>query len=258
MERLSPVRPALAAVLLALAAGGAVAFDVPPARAHVTDLAGVIPDETERRMEAELVRVARDHRVEIAVLTVPGLDGETVDSAAQRVFDTWKMGRKGDDRGALLLVAPTERKVRLQVGYGLEGDLPDGKVGALLDREVLPLFRSGDFGGGILNGVHAMLGELKITPGLLLDPPRPVRRRGRSSSPMNNMFTLGLVIFVFVMCVASPTFRAIVFDMMWYSTLSGGGYGHRRNDHFGSYSGGSGFGGFGGGSSGGGGASRGW
>jgi uncharacterized protein len=248
---------ALAALALA---GAASAFEVPPSRAYVTDSAGVIPDDTERRLESELMRVANDHGVQLAVLTVASLDGETVESAAQKVFDAWKMGKKGDDRGALLLVAPKDRKIRLQVGYGLEGDLPDGKVGALLDQHVLPLFKGGDFSGGIVNGVHAVLRELKIQPGLGLDPPRPVRRRGRrQASAFEQMLTMGFIILVFVLCVASPAFRRIVIDLLWYSAIFGGhGHGGHRNDHFGSYSGGSGFGGFGGGSSGGGGASRGW
>lgn len=240
------------ALILALARPAA-AFDVPPARAFVTDQAGVLPDERERALEARLRAVARTRGIELAVFTVADLGGETIEGAAQRVFDAWKMGTKGQDRGALFLIAPRERKVRIQVGYGLEGELPDGKVGALLDQHVLARFRQGDLAGGIEAGVQAVLAELNAA-----DPPplpRPVRRGRPAADPVSTAVLVGLIVLLALGSAVSPGFRRMLGDLLFYMLIFGrGGGGHHRpgGDD------GGGFGGFGGGSSGGGGASRGW
>ena len=247
----------LALALVALAATPLPARD---ATRSVYDEAGVIDAADEATMEAVHRELASEAGVGLVVVTVPRLVDETIEALSVRIGAEWGVGTAGRDEGVVIALALEDREIHVASGYGAEAYLPDGKIGALLDQHVLPSFKAGDFGGGILNGVHAVLGVLKIQPGLGLDPPRPVqRRRGRrQSSPFQDMLTLGLFIFVVVMCMISRTFRHLVIEILWYSAVFGGhGHGNRR-DHFGSYSGGSGFGGFGGGSSGGGGASRGW
>ena len=90
---------------------------------------------------------------EIAVATVSSLDGTTVDDYAVRLFKAWGVGQKGRDNGVLVLVAPSERQIRIEVGYGLEGVLPDGLAGVVIRESFLPSFRDGDFDKGVLQGV---------------------------------------------------------------------------------------------------------
>lgn len=216
-----------------------------PAIGQVTDTAGVLAPEARDRLAASLRQVKRAHGIEVAVLTVKSLDGESVEAAAQAAFDRWKPGEKGKDKGLLMLVAVADRKVRLQPGYGLEGDLPDGKLGRILDERVLPAFKSGDWLAGIRGGLAAALAEA----GASLPEGAPVQRarpRGqRELSGMELMLLLGLVGFLGLGSIYSPTLRFMLLHML----LSGRGHGGGRSE---------GGGDFGGGSSGGGGASRGW
>ena len=230
-------------VLLLSLASVARAFDVPPATGHVNDLAGVLAESPRTSLEQALADVARTGRIEVAVLTVKSLNGETVESVAQHVFDTWKPGQKGQDKGLLMLVAVDDRKVRLQPGYGLEGELPDGKIGRILDERVLPHFKDGDWAGGIEGGLAAALHEAGVELAVG-EPQRPPPRRGQQLSLVQLLMLLGALGLVGVGCIVSPTMRFIVLEIL----LTGGRGGQSRG----------GDGGFGGGSSGGGGASRGW
>lgn len=232
-------------VLLAFACS-ARAFDVPPAAGHVTDAAGVLTGEARATLESALAEVARADKIEVAVLTVKSLGGDTVEAAAQKVFDTWKPGARGKDRGLVMLVAVDDRKVRLQPGYGLEGDLPDGKIGRILDERVVPLFRSSDWYGGIRGGLDgALTAAGSRLPG---GAPAPVRRaRDDEVSPLQTLVMLVLFGCLIVGAMFSPTLRFLLIQLI-FSGRGGGGRGDGGGD----------FGGFGGGSSGGGGASRGW
>lgn len=239
------------ALILAVAAH---AFEVPPSTGHVVDQAGVIPEGVRTSLESALRRIARERSLQVAVLTVTTLDNESPESAAQKVFDAWKMGRKGEDRGLLFLVATQDRKVRIQPGYGLEGELPDGKVGRILDETVLPRFKTGDWAGGIVAGLDASLTAAGVTMGAIAAGvpavTRPVRRDPREISPLGALASVIGLVLVIIGCAISPTFRFLILNML----IQGSGRGGRNG---GDDSGG-GFGGFGGGSSGGGGASRSW
>jgi uncharacterized protein len=187
--------------------------------------------------------------IEVAVLIVRTLGGESVEAAAQATFDAWKPGTKGQDKGLLMLVAVEDRKVRLQPGYGLEGDLPDGKVGRILDEQVLPHFKAGDWLSGIRGGLATALREAGAALPDGAPAPRRRARGQREMSGMEMLLLLGLVGFLGVRSMFSPTLRFMLLQML----LSGrGGYSGGDRGQGGD------FGGFGGGSSGGGGASRGW
>lgn len=222
-----------AALALALC-GPAVAFDVPGRQGHVVDRAGVIAEPTRGWLERSLAELAASRGVEVAVLTVPTLGGEAPEAAAQQVFDAWKMGRRGDDRGLLFLVATQDRKVRIQPGYGLEGDLPDGKLGAILDAHVLPRFREGDWTGGIVEGLRAALAPLGLSLGR--GEPAP-----RAPPGFEELAGIALLVLLLAGAAVSPSLRFALLHAMLRGAARGGGNG-----------------GFGGGSSGGGGASRGW
>lgn len=243
----------LLAVAAALAAASLSAeFQAPANRGYVTDLAGALRPETVAWLTADLQTLDRQGGVQLAVLIVPELGGTTPFDFAQRTFDAWKIGHQATRKGLLLLVATRERKVRLHVGYGLEGDLPDGKVGALLDSHVTPFFRSGDLDGGVRAGVAAVMETLGLHARATGAGSVAARSGGRRpSSGGSSLPALLLVLGLGVLAIVSPTWRHIIFQVLWMSAMSGRHSG-------GSFSGGSGFGGFGGGSSGGGGSERGW
>jgi len=146
----------VALLLLVLAPAMAQALDVPRPRGYVTDLAGVLPGEFVDSLELALAAYERDTSNQIAVLVVPTLAGDNLESFSLRVAEKWRLGQAGRDNGVLLLVAMAERKIRIEVGYGLEGAIPDSLAGQIIRREMAPKFRQGDFAGGIEAAVSAL------------------------------------------------------------------------------------------------------
>lgn len=139
------------------------ALDVPPLTGRVVDLAQVLPAE----VAASLVRELEAHEAktsnQVAVLTLPSLEDEPLETFSHRVAATWKLGQKGTENGVLLLIALRERKVRIEVGYGLEGTLTDLRSAHIIRQEIVPRFRSGDLPGGIAAGVQAILSTIEGT-----------------------------------------------------------------------------------------------
>lgn len=150
---------ALVLALLALAPAAA-ALDVPYLRGRVTDDAEILDADARTRI-TELLRAHEQATTnQIAVLTVPSLDGESVDDFASRVFQSWKLGHKGKDNGVLIVVAPRDRRMRIEVGYGLESRLTDAAASRIVRDVMAPRFKSGDFAGGIEDGVKAVIATL--------------------------------------------------------------------------------------------------
>src|SRR5688500_3688090 len=137
----------------------------------VTDTSGTLRAETIARLNASIGEFERTNGVEMAVVVIRSLDGLSIDEAAVKLFDLWNIGKKSRDNGLLLLWSTGDRRVRLEVGYGLEGALPDGKVGAILDTYVMPKFRAGEFDEGLLAGVDAILKAARDEP-VALPPAR--------------------------------------------------------------------------------------
>ncbi len=156
MSRLA--RPASLGLLLALAAVLAAALEVPFLAGRVNDLAGMIPADAEGRIEARLERLETEHGAQVVVLTIPSLEGEVLEDYSLRVAETWQLGRAEFDDGALLLIARDDRKMRLEVGYGLEPSVTDLASRRILDDVVRPRFRRGDFAGGIEEAVEVIAG----------------------------------------------------------------------------------------------------
>lgn len=129
---------------------------VPAPDGPVNDFANILDDAAEARVRVVIEAVERDTTSEIAVATVPSLGGASVEEVATRYFNTWGVGQKSLNNGVLLLVAPNEREVRIEVGYGLEPILPDGLAGDVVRREVLPKFKDGDYPGGISAAVDRL------------------------------------------------------------------------------------------------------
>lgn len=151
----------------------ASAVDVPYLSGRVVDNAEILRDETKQRLGARLKAHEQETTNQIAVLTVPSLEGESVESYAEQVFNTWKLGQKGKDNGVLVLVAPAERRMRIEVGYGLEGTLTDVAASRIIRNVMTPRFKEGNFDAGIEEGVAAVIGQLTGAAVLPAEDPRP-------------------------------------------------------------------------------------
>lgn len=151
-------------LILLLLAAPLAALDVPFLSGRVNDLANLIPADARQRIEQKLAGFEQQTGVQIAVLTIPSLEGEPIEDFSLRVVEAWKLGKKGKDNGVLFLIAQQDRRMRIDVGYGLEGDLTDLETSRILDDVVAPYFRNGDFGGGIERGVDAIVGSLQGQP----------------------------------------------------------------------------------------------
>jgi uncharacterized protein len=218
----------------------------------VTDVAGVVPPAVRTRITGLVEELRAKTGAEIAVIavdTTAPLDDFTY---AMRIADAWKPGRKGDDTGVVFLVAVRDRKVRILVGYGLEGILPDGLVGEIVDREIVPAFRAGRIDEGIWRGVVALAGRIAAARGVELSGAPPAPRAGPAPIPFPGWVVV-LVTLLFVALVLYQASRPSRFRRGRFYPIPFGGFGRGG---FGG--GGGGFGGFGGGSFGGGGAGRSW
>lgn len=132
-------------------------FVAPEAKGHVNDYANVINLEKETQLEADL----ESFKPEIAVLTIKNMNGLSVEDYSMKVAEAWKVGDKNKDDGVILVVSTEDRKVRIEVGYGSEEKINDAKAGRILDENVLPHFKNGDWESGILEGVLAIKSALK-------------------------------------------------------------------------------------------------
>ncbi|MBP7738886.1 MAG: TPM domain-containing protein [Spirochaetes bacterium] len=148
------------AALLALAPAMA-AIPVPELRGRVTDDAGVLGDATEDHIGSLLKSHEERTTNQVAVLTITSLEGESIEEFATRVFGKWRLGRKKKDNGVLIIVAVKDRRMRIEVGYGLEGVLTDVKAGRIIDTIMAPRFKAGDFDGGVTAGALAVIAQLE-------------------------------------------------------------------------------------------------
>ena len=141
----------------------AFALDVPPLTGRIVDLAEVLPPQTVANLTVLLKAHEETTGNQVAVLIVPSLEGAPLEPYAHQVITTWKLGQKGTDNGVLLLVAIRDRKVRIEVGYGLEGALTDIRSTQIIRNEIVPRFQAGDLPGGITAGVDAILKTIEGT-----------------------------------------------------------------------------------------------
>jgi uncharacterized protein len=254
--------PAATALLVLGLLGLATAADPPLPRLQgfVTDDAGVISPAERTRLTGLIEELREKTGAEIAVVTVQTTAPLDDFTYAMRLAEAWKPGRKGEDTGVVFLVAVRDRRLRVLVGYGLEGILPDGLVGAIQDEEVVPRFRAGRVGEGIWHGVAALASRIADARGVTLTG-APARRPG-PPPPQPIPLPLWVVALVLLLIVAF---------MLYHQASSGPSHVPRRrrgiyptgwgpfDGYDGGFSGGGGgFGGFGGGSFGGGGAGRSW
>jgi uncharacterized protein len=250
MGRLIPRLFVCGLALFALAGMAALAAPTfPPLTGRVVDDAGVLSPQIQDRLNALLAQEEKETRNQVVVATLKSLQGYPIEQYGYQLGRAWGIGQKGKNNGALLIVVPSEHKVRIEVGYGLEGELTDAQSKIIIDQFMLPAFRRGDYNAGVLAGADAII---KVLGGVKLEPPG----QGSSSSDEDQGNGHGGMPWTFIVIVLIW----IVFGrFLWPLLFLGGGWGSRGfGGGFGS--GGSGGGGFsgGGGSFGGGGASGSW
>jgi uncharacterized protein len=158
------VRCAFGALAL-IASFIASAADVPYLTGRVVDNAEILSPATRSKLAADLKAHEDRTTNQIAVLTVKSLDGDSVEDFAVRVFEAWKLGQKGKDNGVLVVVAPTDRRMRIEVGYGLEGTLTDAAAARIIRDRMTPRFKANDYDGGVAQGVGAIVGTLEGSSG---------------------------------------------------------------------------------------------
>lgn len=159
-----------ALVLATLAPVPGTALEVPFLSGHVNDQAGLLDHGQGRALEERLAAFEARTGHQVVVLTVPSLEGEVLEDYSLRVVETWKLGRAERDDGVLLLIAKDDRKLRIEVGYGLEGQLTDALSHRIIDERIVPRFKEGAFAQGVDDGVTAMLGLLDGDPEALPEP----------------------------------------------------------------------------------------
>jgi uncharacterized protein len=247
-----PILPVLALIFI-LYVPQLAALDVPALKARVNDYAGMLSSYTEKQLEGILRDLEQTDSTQIAVLTIPSLEGEVIAEFAIKVAEQWKIGQRGFDNGAILLIAKADREIRIEVGYGLEGSLTDLISGRIIRNVIVPRFRAGNFDQGVLDGVQAMIGVVR---GEYQAPEKIPSRQGSKIKGTNPVF-IGWVVFVFIFVLLGRLRRLFGHRGARRSTLGAlwlGGLGGRGSSSGGF---GGGFGG-GGGGFGGGGASGGW
>lgn len=216
----------------------------PAANQLVVDRANVFAERDKTALNRLLNDVLIKTDATIVVVTLRTLMGGQIDDFASRLYEAWGIGEKGSDRGVLILAAIEDRKIRIEVGYGLEATLTDAAAGRIIDTAVIPMFRNGNFAAGLIQGAALTarhIGyDIETTSGA-------AGAHETELSPFAAIMSL-LVMVLFVIFAVRHPFLAMMLlgSMRGGGRFSGGGFG------------GGGFGGFGGGMSGGGGASRGW
>jgi len=244
-----------AALILALfAIAPVLAITFPTLTGRVVDQANIIQSGTRAAIEQKLADLEEKSGIQLVVATVNSLEGQEIEPYANELFRKWALGEKQKNNGVLLLVAPNEHRVRIEVGYGLEGTLTDALSKVIISNAMTPRFKAGNFGEGISRGVDDIItvlttdaSEWQQRPSLRLD-------YQQSADPANWILLAALFGF-FILFIVSPTFRWLFFNIVLNVLASSGS--SRGGYSGGGYSGGGGFSG-GGGSSGGGGASGSW
>ena len=246
-----------ALALATFAASSAQALAVPALRGHVNDYAHVLDPQHAQALEQKLMDYEQANEHQFALLTVPSLEGDSLEEFSIHVAESWKLGHKGKDDGLIMLIVPNERKMRIEVGYGLEGVIPDAVASRVIREVMTPAFRRSDFAGGIDAAFDALI-HAAGDPNVARDArSRAERDRSQPFWALFGPLLFPLLLFILISAIFGGRRRRSGFfgPMMWgsggWGSGGGGGWG-------GGGGGGGGWGGGGGGGFGGGGASGNW
>ncbi len=244
--------------------------DLPKPTDYVSDFAHVMSPQAIDQIDHLCGEVDHEANAQIAVVTINTLNGEPIEHYAVELEEAWKVGPKGSDRGVIILLVPTERRRWIAVGYGLEGILPDGKVGEI-GRQMVPMLRNNDFDGAVTLAVDEISQIIAQDAGVKLQPLTRGGAQQQQPHASPGQIIGGIVflilIFIFLIWAGGSGFLGFLLGMFFGGGrwggggFGGGGFGGggwSGGGGFGGGGGGSGFGGFGGGSGGGGGAGGSW
>jgi uncharacterized protein len=172
----------------------AYTLDVPRLQGYVNDYAEMISPSARSKIEEKLRAFEQSDSTQVVILTIPSLEGENIEELGIKVAEAWKIGQQGKDNGVLFIVSKQERKIRIEVGRGLEGNLTDLMAGRIIDQVIKPRFKQGDYDGGFIAGVTALIegtrGEFKAEQG-------PAQRRQKGFPPFLTIFIfLGIFILI--------------------------------------------------------------
>jgi uncharacterized protein len=246
------------AIALVLVATVAAALSLPPLTGRVVDQAGILSPAAKAALEPKLADLEARSGTQLVVATVGSLEGQEIEPYANALFRAWKLGEAEKNNGVLLLVAPNEHRVRIEVGYGLEGTLTDALSKVIITNAITPRFKAGDFSDGVTRGVDDIITVLTTDASDWEKRPELRLDRAPDAGPPDWLL-LGLFFAFVLLFIVSRGFRRLVSNVLLGILLSSGS-GRSGGGTSGGGSWGGGGGGFsgGGGSSGGGGASGGW
>lgn len=208
----------LFSILLFTAAVNIFSLNVPKLKGPVNDLAGILTDNRKTEIENFLFEIEKKSDVQIAVLTIPSLEGENCEEYSLRVAETWQLGSKEKDSGVLLLVAVNDKKMRIEVGYGLEASITDAAAGRIIRNVIAPEFKTGNFGNGIFLGVKAIAGCALQDESMLSEI--------NSSDDDSDGFAIiigltALLIIWFIFCRLIPCFFWILYRLITLKGFTG-------------------------------------
>ena len=188
---MNAARASILALLLCWACSALALVAVPPLSGRVVDQTGTLAAGDIASLTQTLKDLETRKGSQIAVLIVPTTDGEAIEQFSLRVAEAWKIGRKKIDDGALLVIAKNDRRLRIEVGYGLEGALTDATTKRIIDEDITPKFKSGDFAGGVSAGVDRMV---RVAEGEKLPDPEPPHWQDSQSFNPEDLFNPFLII----------------------------------------------------------------
>jgi uncharacterized protein len=250
---------ALLAVML-LTAPASAALKFPALTGRVVDDAHILSPQIQAELTQELGALEAKTSRQLIVVTIPSLEGYDIADYGYQLGRAWGVGQKTLNNGAIFIIAPTEHKVRIEVGYGLEGVMTDAMSNVILQRSVLPRFRAGDIPGGVVDGTQAIVEQLSLDTSVAeqkaAQAAAPVHRTRSGGGPLGLIVILVVIAFVLRSVLSGGGGGGLAWFLpgLLMGGLGRGGFGGGRDDD----DGGGGFGGGGGGSFGGGGSSGSW
>lgn len=196
--------------------------DIPALKARVTDTTGTLSSGEIERLEAKLKQFETEKGSQLVVLMVPTVQPEAIEQYSIRVAEAWKIGRKKVNDGLILLVAKNDRKMRIEVGYGFEGAIPDAVAKRIISEAIAPRFRNNDYAGGIEAGVDGLIAAAR---GEALAAPETKQAWSANSGGQVSEFNFEMLIVAFFIAIGVGGFLSSVFGRFFGSTLTGGGVG---------------------------------
>jgi uncharacterized protein len=198
------------------------AFTPPPLTGHIVDTAGKLSADESGELDRKLERIRQRTGFDIVAFVTGSLEGEEIEDVAYKAYNAWKLGQKGADNGVLLVIAPAERRVRIETGKGAGGALTDLQTNDIIRNNINPLLQQDRFYEAIDQGTKAIARTLvEGTPGN--EPPKPEARAPPSLLTIGVAIGLGLL--VIILAIVSPTFRSILFFFLLFGRGGGGGFG---------------------------------